>query len=64
MFTKRQMELLSEALKKTRPSESTTIDLAACGQWNQDVVVIADVCRDSNPKFDGDKFLKACGGLL
>jgi hypothetical protein len=29
--------------------------------WNDCVVQLARVCADSNPRFDRDRFLKACG---
>ena len=56
-MTKKHFKALAEELRNTRPI-GTYIDRF---QWQRDVNAVAKVCGMSNPNFDEDRFLTACG---
>lgn len=58
MMTKQDFEALAQALWAVG---SWAESPAALNQWEHDCNAVAVVCEFANPKFDRDKFLKACG---
>ena len=54
-MTKKHFEALADALAKIRPPVWRTDS-----PWNASVRAVADVCAEINPRFDRDKFVRAC----
>lgn len=68
-MTKRHFQALAEALGKIKPAAPDGVgplsDVAmahrqAVREWGQAVSAVADVCADSNGRFDRRRFLAAC----
>lgn len=66
-MTKKHFQALADALKDThdrltRIQASRPVDCAdALMGWRQTVNDVADVCAQTNPRFNRARFLKACG---
>ncbi len=58
-MTRKDYVLIAEALKKARPTPSDYN--SAHVQFRADVTLIADALANDNPRFDRERFLKACG---
>lgn len=67
MFSKRHYEALAKAMSEAKPSpDRFSLGLgddtvSQRGQWYTDVEQIVSMLIADNPKFDNDKFIKACG---
>lgn len=61
-MTKKHFQLLADALKDSVISTSG-IDTQEYVQvqWEHCVERIAQACKESNPRFDRDRFFRACG---
>ena len=57
-MTKKHFELLANALKFVQPGNNTKSNWL---QWEKDIQAIAQACQQNNPRFDTERFLKACG---
>lgn len=58
-MTRKDYIALAAALKDEQPNpESVT---HAC--WNNNVLAVANVLQDDNPRFDRERFLRAAGVL-
>lgn len=57
-MTKKNFKELAYNLHSSKPDGSSQIE---CRQWELDILAVAKVCKQFNPKFDNDKFLSACG---
>lgn len=57
-MTKKHFKAIAEALSKAMPDNNSADALAT---WTQCVVAITDVCASTNPHFDRERFLDACG---
>ena len=57
-MTRKHFEELALALRMSRPDFGGQIRYR---QWETDVDYIANVCASFNPRFDRDRFRKACG---
>lgn len=63
-MTRKDYVLIADALKCVRTSaagrdEGELEDRLA--QWSEDCEAVADALANDNPRFDRDRFLKACG---
>lgn len=56
-MTKKDYELIADALKMTKPSELQEVVY----QWEMDVNAIMEVLAQDNGKFNPSRFLTACG---
>jgi hypothetical protein len=56
-MTKNNFTALAAALKATKP----TGDAGWLEQWNNDVIVVMNICTVMNPRFNKGKFIAACG---
>jgi len=65
MFQKRHCEALAKSLMGARPlrygNPSPGLERSMCNQWYTDVFEIASMLIADNPKFDNNRFTKACG---
>ena len=57
-MSKKHFESIASALKIAKPEHSAQPEAYV---WRSLVRSIANVCKDSNPSFDLDRFLAACG---
>jgi hypothetical protein len=64
-MTRKDFVALAGALQRVRPSDypetSVTLDIAR-DQWQRDVATVADILEWDNPRFDRERFLRACNG--
>lgn len=58
-MTRKDYVLIAAALRAARPPGTAL--LARCHQADCDALVIADRLAGDNPRFDRERFLKACG---
>lgn len=58
-MTKKDYILLARVMAESRPGKSTTSDML--GNWQSICLKLAAELKNENPRFDYDKFLKACG---
>jgi hypothetical protein len=61
-MTRKDFVALAHALREQRPGEHW--DANKHVQWDLDVRAITRVCAASNSRFNGSKFIAACGGLF
>lgn len=64
VMTKRHFELIAQSLRDTQqPLMGWTREEIATGniQWERDVSHMATALSSTNPNFNRDKFLAACG---
>jgi hypothetical protein len=61
-MTKKHFISLAAMFKAERPQPHW--DGNKLTVWNALVVGTADVCRQTNPRFDRERFITACGGLF
>jgi hypothetical protein len=61
-MTKKHFQQLAEALSVERPGIHWDANKKV--QWELDVKAIVRACRSSNPRFDAQRFITACGGLF
>ena len=62
-MTKRNFEALADGLAKIRPERPDgqgREEHIVWGQWLLCRDALADVCAAANPRFDREKFIKAC----
>ena len=64
-MTRKDYVLIASALSSAKPSfELFTTNTAAfeadLNQWTKDVQIIAAQLKADNPRFDRDRFIKAC----
>ena len=60
-MTQKHFVALAEALQTSEPDHASQ---ACRAQWAQDCMMVARVCAAFNPRFDRDRFLKACGATV
>lgn len=62
-MTKKDYKLIAGALRSSRPLIGGTVykRTQLAKQWESDVVEIAKVLANANPRFNYDKFCKECG---
>ena len=61
-MTKRDFVLIAEALRVERPDrDGTRWADGARDEWSTVVLRLARALAGSNPRFDKDRFLEACG---
>lgn len=62
-MTRKDYVLLAEALKYAKPDyvPDSLTNLARREQWERDCTKIAAALRGENPRFDNERFAKACG---
>ena len=67
-LAKRHFEALAEALVASKPvlqdayqENYQPLRSAMFAQWQEDVQSVCRVCQNSNPRFDTQRFLTACG---
>jgi hypothetical protein len=62
-MTHKDFKALAVRLHSNRPKKSDCDDITTTeySLWQAMVSDVADVCSMSNPRFDRDKFLEACG---
>jgi len=67
-MTRRNFEALANHLKNSRPMRACLTSPRAIDdyssrlyQWRLSISVVADACRESNPRFKRDLFLRASG---
>lgn len=60
MATRRDFELLAQALKWSKPPTTATNYQDRLYAWSQAVTGIANACHEINPRFDFNKFFTAC----
>lgn len=63
-MTRAHFENIARAMAEVRPSIPTGMENTlgfASDQWERDCKAMARVCAASNPAFDRQKFLLACG---
>ena len=58
-MTKKYFKALADALFHEMPKSSP--ESAEMQQWKDDCKAVASVCSDSNPRFDWNRFMEACG---
>jgi hypothetical protein len=56
MYTRRHFEDLARTLRSSRPEEPK-----AHWQWRLTVASFAQLFARNNPRFDSERFLRACG---
>ena len=65
MFSKQHYEALAATLMGTRPlrykQEFPGLESSMTIQWEEVVLEIVSMLLADNPKFDNERFLKACG---
>lgn len=59
MISRKHFQMLADALKREKPAEHW--DANKHTQWELDVKAIAGALRLMNPRFDFNRFFKACG---
>ncbi len=74
-MTRQHFQALADALAATRPAQDLFTKVspdgansfyngiehqAAIEQWEREVHAIAGVCRSYSPRFDEERFVKAC----
>ena len=62
-MTRKDYVAIATALNRTYPAHRRELDGKpdeAVAQWQFSVDAIADVLAEDNPRFDRDRFLKAC----
>ena len=57
-MTKKDFEALAAALRAAKPTVHKDTDRYQA--WASAISAVADACQASNPRFDRDKFLRAC----
>ncbi len=61
-MTRKDYVLIAEALKNARPDpHGTTISRHRYDGWHVSACALADALANDNPRFDRERFLKACG---
>ena len=63
-MTKKDFELIAATLKATRPPQQMENEFAISQQTMQHLIIcreIADALATTNPRFDRERFLAACG---
>lgn len=68
-MTRKHFEALAHALSIAKPQAEDLDEWNTCEechdarmeQWRADVHRIATACKESNPRFDLDRFARACG---
>ena len=63
-MTRKDYELIAKAIKAAKPSDSTMADYAEMTRklgWRNTVHSVAEALAGDNPRFDRERFLKACG---
>lgn len=62
-MTRKHFKTIAAALADLRPNNPTGwVSIgSALALWSDCVYRMANLCADSNPRFDRDKFLAACG---
>lgn len=63
-MSKKDYELIAESLKNSQPDSRLVQPeywSTACAQWKISVKIICDSLSNNNPRFNREKFLKACG---
>jgi hypothetical protein len=61
-MSKKHFNALADAMKNTKPSKGEGTEyLIKYSQWKRDTQSIAEVCLQSNSRFDYHFFLSACG---
>jgi hypothetical protein len=65
--TKKDFELLAGVMRAVRPDTDRAetygkyrLDLAMIAQWDNTVRALVDALASTNPRFDRERFLKAC----
>lgn len=61
-MTKKDYIAFAAAFKETRPGEHWNTNKRV--QWDLDVRASARVFAANNPRFDGARYIAACGGLF
>ena len=59
MMSRKHFQMIAEALKREKPAENWCANKHA--QWELDVKAVAGALRLMNPRFDFNRFFKACG---
>ena len=57
-MTKKHFRALAQALNDAKPLELNSVGYVA--GWRQCIDAIANVCQETNPRSDREKFLTAC----
>ena len=64
-MTRKDYVLIAAALKSTKPVPPTnaTLDTRVAGAmaWGRTAAYLTDALASDNPRFDRERFLKACG---
>lgn len=58
-MTKQHFIALAAALRSEKPGDNWSPN--KCVQWELDTLAIASVLASFNPRFNRERFLKACG---
>ena len=59
-MTKKDFEALARAFASVKPTPNTSNPAESL--WEQAVEAVADVCQESNPRFNRSRFFAACEG--
>lgn len=59
-MTKKEFNLLADALHQSKPDRTEYQYAAKYTQWHIDVRVIGMTCAGTNERFDMDKFVERC----
>jgi hypothetical protein len=64
-MTRKDYILIAEALKSVDPQPTTPGDDRVCRRtyqgWSCACIAVCNALANDNPRFDRDRFLKACG---
>lgn len=55
-MTRKDYQLIANAFCDSKPVTETALT-----QWKNDVTILARALATTNPRFDRERFLKACG---
>ena len=60
-MTKKDYIIIAEALKNAEPTETENDSGTAVSAWVKSIIKVCQALGRQNPRFDGQKFLTACG---
>lgn len=63
-MTRKDYNLLAEALASVRPGTTTLEAAESITQWNECVIAVSRALNSDNGRFDRERFIEACKTLL
>jgi hypothetical protein len=60
-MSQKHFRALADGFRSTRPVNALQM---VNNQWNRDVQMVVSICKMDNDRFDGERFINACGGYF